>query len=210
MKRTLVVTYGGTVEPIDDIRVITNLSRGSLGLVVVEQALALGARVHALIGRFSHEPPRHRRLNLERFGSALDLAKRLKAALQAPAQAPGLAMLAAVADYRPKSRVRDKIRSDAPGLELQLVPNPKLVDRVQRWRQGTRVVSFKLGGSATKQSALLELAEAQRLRTGSLAVVANHFPGRVHRAWWVTEGSIERLDDRTAIARAVVQALLQE
>ena len=210
MKRTLVVTYGGTVEPIDDVRVITNLSRGSLGLVVVEQALAQGARVHALIGRFSHEPPRHRRLQVERFGSALDLAKRLEAALQAPARPPGLAMLAAVADYRPGRRVRDKIRSNAPGLELRLVPNPKLIDRVQRWRTGTRLVSFKLGGSATNQRALLALAEAQRLRTGSLAVVANHFPGRVHRAWWVTEDGTERLDDRTAIARAVVRALLQE
>jgi phosphopantothenoylcysteine decarboxylase/phosphopantothenate--cysteine ligase len=208
--RTLVVTYGGTVEPIDDVRVITNLSRGSLGLAVVEHALARGARVHALIGRFSHEPPAHRRLRLERFGSALDLARRLKAALQAPARAPGLAMLAAVADYRPARKVRDKIRSDALGLDLHLVPTPKLVDRVQRWRKGTRLVSFKLGGSATGQRALLALAEAQRQRTGSLAVVANYLPGRVHRAWWVDEGGIQRLADRPAIARAVVQALLHE
>ncbi|HWO19670.1 MAG TPA: phosphopantothenoylcysteine decarboxylase [Kofleriaceae bacterium] len=210
MTRPLVVTYGGTVEPIDDVRVITNLSRGSLGLAVVEHALARGARVHALIGRFSHEPPRHRRLHVERFGSAIDLGRRLAAALRAPAQPPGLAMLAAVADYRPKRRVRAKIRSDAPGLDLHLVANPKLVDRVQRWRKGARVVSFKLGGSATGQRALLELAEAQRQRTGSLAVVANYLPGRVHQAWWVAEDGVVRLDDRAAIARAVVAALLAE
>lgn len=210
MRPTLVVAYGGTVEPIDEVRVITNLSRGSLGLVVVEHALARGALVHALLGRFSHEPPKHRRLRLERFGSALDLANRLEAALQAPAEAPGLAMLAAVADYRPRRRASGKLSSNAAGLELQLVRNPKLIDRVQRWRKGTRLVSFKLVGSTTSQQALLEQAASQRVRTGSLAVVANRFPGRVHQAWWVAEGGIERLKDRATIGRAVVQALLPE
>lgn len=206
--RHLVVTYGGTVEPIDDVRVITNLSRGSLGLEVVAHALARGTHVHALIGRFAHEPPPHRRLRVERFGSAIDLGRRLAAALRAPLRPPGLAMLAAVADYRPRRRVRDKIRSDAPRLALHLVATPKLVDRVQRWRKDTRLVSFKLGGSATGQRALLERARAQRQRTGSLAVVANYMPGRGHRAWWVTERGEVKLDDRAAIARAVVEALL--
>jgi phosphopantothenoylcysteine decarboxylase/phosphopantothenate--cysteine ligase len=208
--RTLIVSYGGTVEFIDDVRVITNLSRGSLGLVVVARALAEGAHVHALIGRFSHEPPRHRRLQVERFGSALDLSRRLASALRAPADVPGLAMLAAVADYRPQRRARSKIRSDAPSLELQLVPNPKLIDRVQRWREGTRVVSFKLGGSAASEAKLLALADAQRRRTGSLAVVANHMPERQHRAWWVSEHGVKALNNRAAIAREVVGALLKE
>jgi phosphopantothenoylcysteine decarboxylase / phosphopantothenate---cysteine ligase len=206
--RTLVVTYGGTIEPIDDVRVITNLSRGALGLAIVEEALANGARVHALGGKFAPEPPRHRRLRFEQFGSALDLGKRMAAALKECSEPPGLAMAAAVADYRPRRRVRGKLRSHSSALDLHLIANPKLVDRVRRWRPGTRVVSFKLGGSSTDERELLAMAEAQRRRTGSLAVVANYMPGHTHRAWWVTDGGVGKLANRAAIARAVVKALL--
>ncbi|HVY61586.1 MAG TPA: phosphopantothenoylcysteine decarboxylase, partial [Planctomycetota bacterium] len=207
--RPLVIAYGGTVEPIDDVRVRTNLSRGALGRELVREALERGARVHALVGRFAAPPDPHRRLRTEEFGATLDLARRLEAALRAPRAVPGLAMAAAVSDYRPRRLVRGKIRSDASALTIELVRNPKLVDRVARWRPGTRLVSFKLGGDRTPERELLALAEAQRLRTGSLGVVANRYPktGR-HTAFWVDAAGVARLPDRAAIAARVVEALL--
>ena len=209
--RPLIIAYGGTVEPIDDVRVLTNLSRGALGRELVRVALEAGARVHALVGRFAARPDAHRRLVVEEFGAALDLGKRLEAALRAARGVPGLAMAAAVSDYRPRRLVRGKIPSGAGTLTLELVKNPKLVDRVRRWRPGTRVVSFKLGGDTTSERDLLGLAAAQRERTGSVGVVANYYPrSGAHSAWWVDAAGVRPLRGRPAIARAVVRALLAD
>jgi len=213
--RDIVVCYGGTVEPIDDVRVLTNLSRGALGRVLCRAALVAGARVHALVGRFAQRPAPHERLTVEEFGSTLDLAGRLEGALRAPARPPGLAMAAAVSDYRPRRLVRGKISSAAARLTIELVKNPKLVDKVRAWRPGTRVVSWKLGADGASDEELIALARGQLARTRSLAVIANRYPraGR-HDALWIDaaslgEGAAPRLlRGRAAIARGVIAALL--
>ena len=75
----LIVTMGGTVEAIDSVRVLTNLSRGGLGRVIVETALARGLRVHALVSVLATPPAPHKRLTIERFTSARDLGAKLRA-----------------------------------------------------------------------------------------------------------------------------------
>ncbi len=205
--RDLVITYGGTVEAIDEVRVLTNLSRGGLGRMVVRAALEVGARVHVLHGRFAVPPTPCPGMTVEEFRGAIDLGERLERALGACDGPPGLAMIAAVSDYRPRETYDGKHRSDAETMTLELVRTPKLLDRVATWRPGTRVVSFKLAGRGCDDQVLYERAEAQRVRTGSVAVVANRFPGLRHTALWVSQAGSEELDSREVIAARVVAAL---
>ncbi len=53
----LIVTLGGTVEAVDAVRVLTNLSGGGLGREIVAAALARGLRVHALVSVLAAAPP---------------------------------------------------------------------------------------------------------------------------------------------------------
>lgn len=207
---TLIVTLGGTVEAIDTVRVLTNLSRGGLGREIVASALAGGLRVHALVSVLAAPPVAHRRLTVESFTSARDLATRLRAQVREIAGPVAVAMAAAVADYRPARVTRGKLSSAAAARTLRLVRNPKLIDQIYRWRRDAMLVSFKLGASATPVATLLEIAERQRERSRSHAVVANRWPtGGVHRAWVVTADGVRSVVGRREIAAAVV-ALVRE
>ncbi|MBK7072922.1 MAG: hypothetical protein IPH44_11520 [Myxococcales bacterium] len=206
----LIVTLGGTVEAVDAVRVLTNLSGGGLGREIVAAALARGLRVHALVSVLAAAPPPHRRLTVERFTSARDLGRRLRAQLQPRrAGAVAVAMAAAVADYRPARVTRGKLSSTPAARTLRLVRNPKLIDAIHRWRPDAVLVSFKLAAADTADGALLDLAHRQRLRTRSRAVVANRWPsGGVHRAWLVSAEGVQRLVGRRQIARAVVDVAM--
>lgn len=190
---TLIVTLGGTVEAVDAVRVLTNLSRGGLGREIVAAALARGLRVHALVSVLS----------------ARDLATRLRACLQATSTPVAVAMAAAVADYRPVRARAGKLSSTPATRTLRLVRNPKLIDAIHGWRANATLISFKLGAADCSDAALLELAERQRARTRSHAVVANRWPGGgVHRAWLVTAEGQRAVVGRQQIAEAVVEAVV--
>lgn len=206
---TLIVTLGGTVEAVDAVRVLTNLSRGGLGREIVAAALARGLRVHALVSVLAAAPPAHRRLTVEPFTSARDLATRLRACLQATSTPVAVAMAAAVADYRPVRARTGKLSSTPATRTLRLVRNPKLIDAIHGWRVDATLISFKLGAADCSDVALLELAERQRARTRSHAVVANRWPGGgVHRAWLVTAEGQREVVGRQQIAEAVVEAVV--
>lgn len=204
----LIVTLGGTVEPVDAVRVVTNLSRGGLGREIVAAALARGLRVHALVSVLAVAPSPHRRLVVERFTTARDLATRLRAQLRRGGPV-AVAMAAAVADYRPARATRGKLSSAPATRTLRLVRNPKLIDAIPRWRRDAVLVSFKLGARAAAAPALIARAARQRVRTRSRAVVANRWPtGGAHRAWLVTATGVRALHGRRAIARAVVDEVV--
>lgn len=206
---TLIVTLGGTMEPIDAVRVITNLSRGALGRVIVATALERGLRVHALVSELATPPQVHDRLTIERFTSALDLQDKLRARLVLEDAPVAVAMAAAVADYRPEVASAGKISSEPATRTLHLVRNPKLIDAIHEWRADAILVSFKLGGDELTPEELLDKAARQRTRTRSEAVVANYWPSSdEHRAWFVTADGARPLVGRAAIASAVVDLVL--
>lgn len=207
----LIVTMGGTVEAIDSVRVLTNLSRGGLGRVIVETALARGLRVYALVSVLATPPALHKRLTIERFTSARDLGAKLRAQMiRDDAAAVTVAMAAAVSDYRPARASHGKISSAPTTRILRLVRNRKLVDAIHRWRPDADLISFKLVGPEVSNTELLAKAARQRERTRSVAVVANRWPSATeHRAWLVTAETSRMLVGRNAIAAAVVDLAQQ-
>jgi phosphopantothenoylcysteine decarboxylase / phosphopantothenate---cysteine ligase len=111
----VVVTAGGTAEPIDPVRFIGNRSSGRMGVAVVEAALARGARVTLIHGQTSVPLPEAAELV-----DAPTAAAMREAVLSALPLADALVMAAAVADFRPRQAAGSKIgRSGGLTLELE-------------------------------------------------------------------------------------------
>ena len=113
--RTIVVSAGGTAEPIDPVRVITNHSSGKMGYAVAEAARDRGARVVLVsAAKGLPEPPL---VEVVSVGTAQQMCD---AVLAHAGDADALIMAAAVADYRPLSAADQKIKKSDDDLTIPL------------------------------------------------------------------------------------------
>jgi phosphopantothenoylcysteine decarboxylase/phosphopantothenate--cysteine ligase len=120
--RRVVVTAGGTREPIDPVRFISNYSSGKMGFALAAAAADRGAAV-TLVSAASHAP--HHAVEVQHVDTAEEMLAELRTQLRG---ADLLLMAAAVGDFRPARTARRKIRrEDTPSLNLELEPIPDLV-----------------------------------------------------------------------------------
>jgi len=166
--RRLVVTAGGTREPIDPVRFIGNRSTGKMGVAVVRAALDRGARVTLLAAHLEVPLPEDDGLTVVPVSSTADLEAALAAATATGFDA--LVMAAAVADYRPAATVDHKLERGGP-LTLQLEPTPDLLAGVARVVSGRDPRPFLVGFAAETGS--LERAADKLRRKGVDLLVAN-------------------------------------
>ena len=135
--RHVVVTAGGTAEPIDPVRFVGNRSTGRMGIAVAAEALDRGAAVTLILANVSVDPPAGAHV------ARAETAAQMQAALQAltPPEGPHfdiLVMAAAVADFRPKAPSGKKV-SRSSGLTLEMDPTPDLLaETADRVRAGIR------------------------------------------------------------------------
>ncbi len=115
--RRVVVTAGGTREPLDPVRFITNRSSGKQGYALAQAALDAGAAVTLISAARGLDTPVGAEL------IAVESAREMQAAVMAHlADADALIMAAAVSDFRPTDAAEHKIKkSDDPTLTSQLV-----------------------------------------------------------------------------------------
>jgi len=159
----VVVTAGGTREPIDAVRVIANRSSGKQGHAIAAEAAARGATVLLITTTDRPTPPGVQREQVE-------TAAEMEAAVnRAALQADVVVMAAAVADFRPKVVANGKLKKDAGPPEIVLEPTPDILAGLgARKRPGQVLVGF-----AAETSDLLANA-ADKLRRKHLdLIVAN-------------------------------------
>lgn len=124
--RHVLVSAGGTAEPIDPVRFIGNRSSGRMGVAIAEAALARGASVTLVVGSMSVPPP---------SGAAVveapTAAAMRQAVLDALPRADVLFMAAAVADFRPRRTAAKKLARVA-GLSLELEPTDDILAEAAR------------------------------------------------------------------------------
>ena len=163
--RRVVVSAGGTREPIDPVRFISNYSTGKMGFAVAEAAADRGADV-VLVSTAGHPPHAGVRVR------PVETADEMRAALLD--EQPGadlLVMAAAVADFRPVRRATHKIRREGtPSLVLELEPNGDVVRDLAR-EPGSEGV-YRLGFAA-EDAELLARAREKLERKGLDAIFAN-------------------------------------
>jgi len=126
--KRIVVTAGGTQEPIDPVRHIGNRSSGKMGYAVAEAARDRGAEVKLITAPTSLPEPAG--IEVVHIRTATEMKE---AVAKATAQTDALIMTAAVADYQPKSVAREKIKKEAAGagLTLELIRTPDILTEVK-------------------------------------------------------------------------------
>jgi phosphopantothenoylcysteine decarboxylase/phosphopantothenate--cysteine ligase len=117
----IVVSAGGTAEPIDPVRFIGNHSSGRMGFAIAEAALTRGARVTLIRGTTSVAPPEGAEVI-----EAETAARMREAVLAALPGCDALIMAAAVADFRPR-HVADTKLPRSEGLHLELEPTADIL-----------------------------------------------------------------------------------
>jgi phosphopantothenoylcysteine decarboxylase/phosphopantothenate--cysteine ligase len=123
----IVVTAGGTQEPVDPVRCLTNRSSGKMGYAIAEAARNRGAAVTLVSGPTAVTKPAG--IKIVDVKTAEEM---LKAVLQATKKANALIMAAAVADFRPARASGSKIKRQELGdLTLKLEKTPDILEQAR-------------------------------------------------------------------------------
>jgi len=205
----VVVSAGGTREPIDAVRVIANRSSGKQGYAVAAEALALGARVSLVSTVQLPTPPGASLI-------AVETAAEMQSAVEElAATADVVVMAAAVADFRPKVAEPGKIKKDAGVPEIILEPTPDILGGLgQRKRPGQILVGF-----AAETSDVVANAESKLRRKNLDLIVANDVSapdvGFQHDTNAVTllraggHVTTVALTDKRSVARAILECVAE-
>jgi phosphopantothenoylcysteine decarboxylase/phosphopantothenate--cysteine ligase len=162
----VLVTAGGTREPIDAVRYVGNRSSGRMGFAVAEEAAALGADVTVLAANVAL--PRHPRVRYVDVETAAELQAACADAFPA---ADVLVMAAAVSDFRPAAPEHGKVKKDGrDGLDLRLEPTADILAGLAARRRAGQIL---VGFAAEHGAQALVNGRDKRTRKGLDAVVVN-------------------------------------
>jgi phosphopantothenoylcysteine decarboxylase/phosphopantothenate--cysteine ligase len=162
-QETVLITAGGTREPIDPVRYVGNRSSGKMGYALAEAAQQRGARVLLISAPTQLQPPAGCKL------IPIQTAEQMRAAvLEHLPLATLVIKAAAVADFRPRMTADQKIKRTGP-ITLELEPTGDiLAEVVQRRQPGTLVIGF-----AAETQDPLEHGRGKLARKGADAIVIN-------------------------------------
>jgi phosphopantothenoylcysteine decarboxylase/phosphopantothenate--cysteine ligase len=164
----LLVSLGGTREPLDPVRYLGNRSSGRMGAAIVAEAVARGAEVTAVAAATTVDPPPGARL------VRVETAQQLYDAVLAEADAQDvLVMAAAVADFRPKRAAQGKLKKDQGVPEVVLEPTPDTLAELGRRRRPDQVLVGFAAETGDHLAGARRKLEAKRLDL----VVLNHVEG---------------------------------
>ncbi|MBB3158912.1 phosphopantothenoylcysteine decarboxylase/phosphopantothenate--cysteine ligase [Microbacterium proteolyticum] len=169
---SIVVSAGGTREPIDPVRYLGNRSSGRQGVAIARAAADRGADVTLVAAHLDADVRPDPRVDVIAVGTAEELGRTMDAVA---AGADVIVMAAAVADYSVASIAEGKLRKqDFPGaLTLELVENRDIVaGLVGRRRPGQTIVAFA-AETVSGEDELRERARAKVIRKGVDLLAAN-------------------------------------
>jgi len=171
--RRILVTAGGTREPLDPVRFLGNRSSGKQGVAIARAAAARGADVVLVVANIDD--------GVLREGGAPFAVRHVSttaelrdAALEESATADVVVMAAAVSDYRPETVAPGKIKKETQGdtLDLRLVRNPDILRELTgARREGQTIIGF--AAETADGDELLELGRAKAARKGVDYLVVN-------------------------------------
>ena len=162
--KKVVITAGGTHEPLDPVRVITNRSSGKQGYALAQAAIDAGAQV-CLISTVNLPPPVGARVVEVRTAQEM-----LEAVLAESAAADALIMAAAVADFRPKNVAESKMKKKDGIPQVELEAAPDILGTVADLEPGMKRPRVVVGFAAESHD-LLENATI-KLQSKKLDIIA--------------------------------------
>ena len=136
----ILITAGPTYEPIDPVRYIGNYSSGKMGYAIANEAASRGAEV-VLVSGPSDEIPIHPAIKLVR---AYTTDEMLEACLQDFNDCNILVMAAAVADFKPKNLMKNKIKKSKKTSSVELVKTVDILQQLGEKKSNQFIVGFSL------------------------------------------------------------------
>ena len=184
--RRVVVTAGGTREPLDPVRYIGNRSSGKMGIAIARAAAQAGAQVTLITGQVSVSLPQDANIHPV---SALTTEEMLAAVQEAFVSADALIMAAAVADYRPVKVAEQKVKKGHDH-ELRTLELTETVDILRTIAAAKRTNQLVVGFAAETEK-LLDHAQEKLASKHADMIVANSVAGAT--------GAFGRDDDQVTI-----------
>lgn len=161
--KKIMITAGATLEMIDPVRAVTNLSSGKMGYAIAQAAFEMGADVTLISGATALTPPTGVR-NI----TATSAGAMYQSVMQNIANQDIFIGVAAVADYSPANSQSQKIKKSEQSLTLELKINKDILAEVASLPSPPFCIGF-----AAETENLLEFAEAKRQKKKLPLIVAN-------------------------------------
>jgi len=203
----VVVTAGGTREPIDSVRFVGNRSSGKMGLAVAREALRLGAEVSVVAANVEQVEPGVDWFPVESVREMKD------AVMELAGEANALVMAAAVSDFTPAERLSEKVRR-RDGLRVEFVPTDDILAEVRRGYPRLFVIGF----AATHGDPIADAREKLSSK-GANIIIGNDISqagigfGSDENEVYVVSEDEEKfvpLASKTDVARAILDVMISE
>ncbi|QUC64684.1 bifunctional phosphopantothenoylcysteine decarboxylase/phosphopantothenate--cysteine ligase CoaBC [Nitrosopumilus sp. K4] len=166
--KKVLMTAGPTIEYIDPVRVITNLSSGKTGVLLASELISAGAKVTLVYGPGNEKPPKGCKLiDVNTSKEMYDATKKeLKKKFDI------VIMAAAASDYTPEKFSKSKIKSDKKSMTVRLKKTPKIIDLVKKMQNDVMLVGFKAETNLSK-NALVKSAKRKMRDSNADIIIAN-------------------------------------
>lgn len=224
----VLITSGGTTEPIDDVRGISNFATGALGKLTAEYFLRAGHEVILLSGDKALRPEPQERLTLVPIMGTQSLYEAMQDVVP---QVDVVVHSMAVSDYRPvymtdfehlpdelteaslttfRPKREKKISSKADFQIMLLEKTPKIINAVKQWNPDVLLFGFKLLSGVTPER-LLKIAHEKLSQTKADFIIANdleNIQGQAHQAYLVSEKDADRvisMKNKSQIAATILK-----
>jgi phosphopantothenoylcysteine decarboxylase/phosphopantothenate--cysteine ligase len=182
--KKLLITSGGTIEMIDDVRGITNLSSGNMGSAIANTAASMGASVTLITSTHQNFSENIRVIH------ARDAHSMHQAVLEHINNQDIFISVAAVSDYKPKEKFKGKLKKDGLDITLQLTPTVDILKEIGLSKNQI----FKVGFAAENEN-LIENAQKKLKEKNLDLIVAN----LIHESMGLEDTKISIIDKNNVI-----------
>jgi len=166
--KKILMTAGPTIEYIDPVRAITNISSGKTGTLLASELISAGAKVTLIYGPGNQIPSKGIKvINVTTSKEMFDVTKK-----ELKKKYDIVIMAAAVSDYTPENPSKSKIKSNKKSLVIRLKKSPKIIDYVKKYQKDVLLIGFKAETDLTK-NALIKSAQKKMKESGADIIVAN-------------------------------------
>ncbi len=210
----ILITAGGTREPIDPVRFIGNCSSGRQGVEIAKAAFAAGAQVTLLASNIESEmlSELDSRIDVVSAPSSFDVEKAVMSRLK---DCDALVMAAAIADFKPEAAREDKIKKDPDSSDapiLHLVRTTDILRSVCVAQDRPKVVLGFAAETGTPED-VLKLGTEKALRKGADLLAVNRVGGgagfgEVDNEVWLLDSAGLMLESTKGSKARVAQALV--
>jgi len=218
----IIITAGGTEEPIDSVRKITNIGTGKLGSKIANRlslSLKKSDTIYYICNKNSIMPNENKNIKIILTTDTDSVIKAFESLKYENIDFVIHSM--AISDYKvegayikedsilKKIDTSSKMRSNNDEVFLKLVKTPKIIDKIKHWFPKTKLISFKLLNNVSIEE-LLDVARKQKKRTNSDLVIANDLEkireGN-HTAYFLNE-NLKEVKSKEEIAKEITRYIL--